>query len=218
MIEYDCNYQEQIRNRIVHGTTTVALRLKNGVVLAADKRATAGYYIAHKKVRKIAKIDERAAMTISGVVADAQMLVDTVKAEINYYKLTTKTPLTIRGIATVLSNIIFSYARRLPYIVQLIIAGYDVKPRLYTIDWFGTVTEERYVATGSGSPIAISIIESSYDENIPIDKGITLVIKAVNAAMKRDIASGEGVDVVTITKDKYREYSPDDLKKYLSTG
>ncbi len=209
------NTEPRIENKVLHGTTTVAIKFKDGVVLAADKRATAGYYIAHKKVKKIAKIDDRAALTIAGLVADAQMLADMVKAEVEYYKLSANKDLMIRSMASILSNIIFSRSRILPYIVQLIVAGYDTEPRIYTLDWFGTITEEKYVATGSGSPIAISIIESSYREDLSLKEAVSIVMKAINAAMKRDVASGEGIDVVAVTKDGYKEFSKEELKKIL---
>jgi len=207
--------EPKIGNRVLHGTTTVAIKFKDGVVLAADKRATAGYYIAHKKVKKIAKIDDRAALTIAGLVADAQMLADMVRAEVEYYKLSANKDLMIRSMASILSNIIFSRSRILPYIVQLIVAGYDIEPRIYTLDWFGTITEEKYVATGSGSPIAISIIESSYREDLSLKEAVSIVMKAISAAMKRDVASGEGIDVVAVTKDGYKEFSKEELKKIL---
>ena len=210
------NIKPEVGSRILHGTTTVAIKFKDGVVLAADKRATAGYYIAHKKVRKIAKIDDKAALTISGLVADAQMLADIVKAEIEYYKLTANKDLTIKSMASILSNVIFSRARILPYIVQLIVAGYDSEPRIYTLDWFGTVTEEKYVATGSGSPIAISIIETSYRDDLSLHEALAIAVKAVNAAMKRDVASGEGIDVVAVTKEGYREFSKEEIEKIIS--
>ena len=207
--------EPKIGNRVLHGTTTVAIKFKDGVVLAADKRATAGYYIAHKKVKKIAKIDDRAALTIAGLVADAQMLADMVRAEVEYYKLSANKDLMIRSMASILSNIIFSRSRILPYIVQLIVAGYDIEPRIYTLDWFGTITEEKYVATGSGSPIAISIIESSYREDLSLKEAVSIVMKAISAAMKRDVASGEGIDVVAVTKDGYKEFGKEELEKIL---
>lgn len=209
------NTEPRLESRVLHGTATVAIKFKEGVVLAADKRATAGYYIAHKKVKKIAKIDDRAALTIAGLVADAQMLADMVKAEVEYYKLSANKDLMIRSMASILSNIIFSRSRILPYIVQLIVAGYDTEPRIYTLDWFGTITEEKYVATGSGSPMAISIIESSYREDLSLKEAVSIVVKAINAAMKRDVASGEGIDVVAVTKDGYKEFSKEELNKIL---
>ena len=200
---------------VIKGTTTVGLRVKEGVVLAADKRATAGYYIAHKRVRKIARIHERMALTMSGVVADAQAIADILRAELKYYELFHRKPVTVKAAATLASNILFA-SRILPYVVQLIIAGYDTKPRVYALDLFGTVTEERYIATGSGSPIAIGILERRYSEDMDVMDAARLAVVAVNAALQRDVATGEGIDLVIITAKEYKEMSEEEVKKLLT--
>ncbi len=200
---------------VVKGTTTVGLRVKDGVVLAADKRATAGYYIAHKKVRKIARIHDKIALTMSGVVADAQAIADILRVELKYYELFHKATITVKAAATLASNILFS-SRILPYVVQLIIAGYDTQPRVYALDLFGTVTEEKYIATGSGSPIAIGILERRYNENMDIVDAAKLAVMSVNAALQRDVATGEGIDLVVITVKEYKEFSEDEVKKLMA--
>ena len=184
-------------------TTTVGIRLKDYVIIAADKRATAGTYIAHKKVEKIQKITDNMAMTISGLVADAQYLVNLAKAVINYYELETGAKPGVKTIASYLANILSSYSRMLPFIVQLLLAGYDTRPRLYYVDLFGTVSEEKYIATGSGSPIAIGVLENNYREDLSIEEAKQLAVSAVKAAVERDSWSGEGVDVVIIGRDVY---------------
>ena len=184
-------------------TTTVGIRLKDYVIIAADKRATAGTYIAHKKVEKIQKITDNMAMTISGLVADAQYLVNLAKAIVNYYELETEVKPSVKTIASYLANILSSYSRMLPFIVQLLLAGYDTRPRLYYVDLFGTVSEEKYIATGSGSPIALGVLENNYREDLSIEEAKQLAISAVKAAVERDSWSGEGVDVVIIGRDVY---------------
>lgn len=185
------------------------MKLREYVVLAADRRATAGYYIAHKKTRKIVKITDYMAMTTSGLVADAQVLAEILREELRYYELTTKRKPSVAAAANMLAAIIFS-ARMYPYIVQLLLGGYDTAPRLFNIDWLGTVTEEKYTATGSGSPIAIGVIESGYREDMKVDEAVELAVKAVRAAMERDVATGNGIDVVIIGKGTFitREYPP----------
>lgn len=183
-----------------HGTTTVGLIAGDHVVLAADKRATAGFFIASRKVKKIVKITDYAAMTISGLVADAQTLAEFVREEAKFYELTYNVKPTVKWIANLLSTILFS-SKWFPYIVQLIVGGYDVKPRIYTLDPYGSVTEEKYTATGSGSPVAIGVIESEYREDLTLDDAMQLAAKAVKAATLRDVASGDGVDVLAIGKD-----------------
>jgi len=184
-------------------TTTVGIRLKDYVIIAADKRATAGTYIAHKKVEKIQKITDNMAMTISGLVADAQYLVNLAKAIVNYYELETEVKPSVKTIASYLANILSSYSRTLPFIVQLLLAGYDTRPRLYYVDLFGTVSEEKYIATGSGSPIALGVLENNYREDLSIEEAKQLAISAVKAAVERDSWSGEGVDVAIIGRDVY---------------
>jgi len=196
------------------GTTTVGLVVSEGVVLAADKRATTGYFIAHKHAKKILKLTDRMAITISGVVADAQAIADTLRGYIKYYQLTAKRPLKVRGVASIASTIIFA-SRAFPILVQLIIAGYDDAPRIYSVDWFGTITEEKSFVTGSGSPIASGVIEAEYREDLSLEEAVRLAVKAVSSALKRDAASGEGIDVVKITSKKYEELPKDEIDKIL---
>ena len=188
-----------------HGTTTVGIKVKDGVVLAADKRATAGHLIASRTVKKIVKITDNVAMTIAGVVADAQSLADTVKAEMEYYSISSKVKPKVRNYANLLARILFS-SKWFPYIVQLIVGGYDDSPRLYTLDWYGSILEEdAFTSTGSGSPIAFGVLEEGYNENMSIDEAVELARKAVRAATRRDSASGDGVDVLIITRDGSKE-------------
>lgn len=188
-----------------HGTTTVGLIADDHVILAADKRATAGTMIASRRVKKIIKINEYSAMTISGLVADAQNLADIVREESRYYMLSTGVRLSVRGIATLLANILFS-SKFLPYIVQLIVGGYDTKPRIYVLDLYGSITEEEYAATGSGSPVAYGVLEEGYRSDLSLDEAIELAKKAIRTAILRDSASGDGIDVAVIGKNEYREF------------
>ncbi len=188
-----------------HGTTTVGIKVRDGVVLAADKRATAGHLIASRTVKKIVRITNNVAMTIAGVVADAQSLADTVKAEMEYYSISSKVKPRVRNYANLLARILFS-SKWFPYIVQLIVGGYDDSPRLYTLDWYGSILEEdTFTSTGSGSPIAFGVLEEGYNENMTIEEAVELARKAVRAATRRDSASGDGVDVLIITRNGSRE-------------
>ncbi len=184
-------------------TTTVGIRLKDYVILAADKRATAGTYVAHKRVTKIHRISDKMSMTISGLVADAQYLVSLARAVVDYYTLETGIRPSVKAVASYLASILSSYSKLSPFIVQLLLAGYDTEPRLYYIDLFGTVSEEKYMATGSGSPVAIGVLEHHYQEGMGLDEAKELAVSAVKAAVERDSWSGEGVDVVVIGRDTY---------------
>ncbi len=188
-----------------HGTTTVGILVRDGVVLAADKRATAGYYVAHKHVKKIIPVDDRIVITTAGLVADAQMLVNWIRTEIMYYKLSQKKPMKVRSVTTLLANVLFSNSRFYPYIVQLLVGGYDDAPRLFNLDWFGSMTEEKYIATGSGSPIALGVVEDGYSEDLNIEEAEKLAVRAVASALKRDTATGNGIDVAVVTREGIRE-------------
>jgi len=188
----------------IHGTTTVGLVAGDTVVMAADKRATAGYLIASKRAKKILRITDYAAMTISGLVADAQSLADVVREEASLYEKMYNKRLSIRALGTLLSNILFS-SKWFPYIVQLIVGGYDTKPRLYLLDPYGSISEEIYTATGSGSTVALGVLESGYTEDLPVDDAVELAVKAVKTAISRDAATGDGVDVVVIGRGLYEE-------------
>ncbi|OYT52217.1 MAG: proteasome endopeptidase complex, archaeal, beta subunit [Desulfurococcales archaeon ex4484_204] len=185
---------------VMHGTTTVGLVTRDAVILAADKRASSGFYIAHKNVRKIVKIDDHVVMTISGLVADAQMLASILQYMARNYRVSTGRAIPVRNLASYLS-LILNTNKYYPYVVQLLLGGYDVKPRLFAIEWFGDYVEEKYAVTGSGSPVAVGVIESNYRENLSIDEATELAVKAVRASMRRDVFTGEAVDVAVVTRE-----------------
>ncbi len=196
------------------GTTTVGIVAKDGVVLAADKRATMGYLIASKDVEKIAFIDEHLAMTVAGSVGDAQKIVRIMKVQALAYRHEKEEPMPVHAAATLLANLL-SANKFFPYWVQLLLAGYDEKPRLYNLDMLGGYTEEKYTATGSGSPIAYGVLESHMKGVKSVKDALPVAVKAVWAAMQRDSASGEGIDAVVITKAGGKRIPWDELKKMV---
>ncbi|MCE4613032.1 MAG: archaeal proteasome endopeptidase complex subunit beta [Desulfurococcales archaeon] len=195
---------EPLEPKVIHGTTTVGMVLRDHVVLAADKRATAGMLVASRRVKKIVKLTDYAAMTLSGLVADAQALTDIIREEAKMYQLETKRRLSVRGLATILSNILFS-SKWFPYLVQLLVGGYDEKPRLYTLDPYGSITEEEFAATGSGSPVAYGVLEENYRKDASVEEATKIAANAVRAAILRDTGTGDGIDVVVIGKNDYKE-------------
>jgi len=194
------------------GTTTVGIIFDKGVVLAADKRATMGYFIASKETEKVLPVSDKIAMTIAGGSGDAQSLVRLLKAELELYKYSRGSPLTVEGAANLLANVLQGN-KYYPYIVQLIIGGYDSAPRLFDLDLVGGMISEKYTSTGSGSPVAFGLLDEFYKEGITKDEAIRLAIKAVSAAMKRDTPTGDGVDLVCITKDGMKRLSKEETAK-----
>ncbi len=188
-----------MESRIIHGTTTVGLRVKDGVVLAADKRASQGYYIAHKRVKKIVAIDDRLAMTTAGLVADAQILASHLSMVAKRYKLEYGIPMSVKALASYLALILNS-SKYFPYEVQLLLGGYDIEPHLYAFTWFGDYFEEKYTVTGSGSQVAVGVLESKYREDLSVDDAVNIAVKAVRSAIRRDVFTGEAIDVAVITE------------------
>jgi len=184
---------------VLHGTTTVGLKLRDSVVIAADKRASQGYFIAHKRVRKIIKIDDHVVMSIAGLVADAQILASQLQYLARKYKYEEGVQVPVRTLVSYLGLLLNTY-KYFPFEVQLLIGGYDTEPRLYAVQWFGDYTEENYAVTGSGSPVAIGLIESRYSPDLDVNEAVKLALEAIRASTRRDVFSGEGVDVAVVRK------------------
>ena len=205
----------ELRN--LKGTTTVGITFKDGVVLAADKRASAGTFIASKVAKKIHPITRRIAFTISGLVADAQILVRWMKNYMNRLTLMRGREPTVREVANLVSVVMHDYFKSLsPFITHLLIGGYDRRgPHIYFLDHAGGVQEDKYLATGSGSPIAMGILESGYRDDLAEDEAILLALRALSAAMKRDTATGDGIDLVVIKKEGIRTFTPKEIDELL---
>jgi proteasome beta subunit len=203
----------ELMDQVKKGTTTVGLICDDGVVLASEKRATMGSFIASKAAQKIYQVDDRLGITTAGIVGDAQALVRLMSVEARLYKIRRGEPMTVRAMATLLSNVM-SGQRFYPYIVQLLIGGIDRSgAHIFSIDPFGGNTEEKEIAaTGSGSPIAYGVLEDRYSKEMPLETGIALAIQALHSAMKRDSASGEDMEVIVMTKEKYEELSEERIK------
>ena len=209
------NNNDAINQLVLKGTTTIGLVCKNSVVLASDTRVTMGSYVAHKHGKKIYKIDDHLAMTISGGVADAQRTVDILKVNAQLYKLNMDRPMPVSSAARLIANLLFS-SRYAPLIAQVLIGGMDdTGPHVFSLDPFGSLTEEKCVATGSGSPIAYGILEDRFKEDMSAKEILPVIVKAVDSAMKRDAASGDSFNVAVIDVKGYRELTKEEKKQLL---
>jgi proteasome beta subunit len=210
--------QRKIDELAFKGTTTVGAVTEDSVALASDTRVTMGSLVVHKKEKKIYKIDDHLALTISGMVADAQRTVQILKANSRIYRLERRTAMPVGVAARLVANLFFSH-RFFPFIARIIIGGVDAYgPHLFTIDPFGSITKEKCVATGSGSPIAYGVLEENYKENLSIKKALSIIAQSISSAMKRDTASGDGFDVAIINKAGYRELSADEKEQLLTSA
>ncbi|MCI0480823.1 MAG: archaeal proteasome endopeptidase complex subunit beta [Candidatus Dadabacteria bacterium] len=197
------------------GTTTLGLVCKDGVVIATEHRATMGTLIAHKKTKKLFKIDDNIGLTVAGLVGDAQVLARYLKAEAELYKMRRGAPMPIKAASTIMANIL-NGRKYYPYWVQLLVGGVDNDGfHVYSLDAAGGSIPDDYVTTGSGSPYVYGVLEDHYSENMPMDESVDLAIRALSAAMKRDAASGNGISVATITKKGFEELSDEDIDKRI---
>ena len=188
------------------GTTTLALQCKDGVVLAADKRATSGYLIAHKKFDKIISITNNIAVTVAGTVSDVQLLAKYIKAELKLKQIRTYKESSVKEAANLLSMMVYNNIRKMsmiPGISHFIVGGKDEAGfHIYDLSPDGSISEiDDYNTSGSGSVMVYGVLETLYKKNMSVDEGVKLAVKSINAAIQRDIASGNGMDVVTITKE-----------------
>jgi len=199
-----------------YGTTTVGLVYTDGVVFSTDTRVTMARFVAHKKGKKVYKIDDHLGMTVAGTVADAQNVVDILRYYANIYKLERKMAIPVKATARLASNVFFS-SRLFPYITNVLIGGYDnIGASIFNVNLFGDLTKEKYVSTGSGSPIAYGILESEYHNDITMEEGMKISIKAVTSAMRRDAMSGDNFDLVIVNKDGYKEIYDEEKKRILN--
>ena len=154
-------------------------------------------------------------MTIAGVVGDAQAIVEMLKANAALYKLDMARPMPINSAARMVSNILFS-SRFYPLGVQALIGGVDdTGGHIFAVDPLGSMMEEKFVSTGSGSPVAYGVLESEWREDMTVKDSTPVLVRAIGSAMKRDSASGDSFDVAIVTKDGYRELTADEKKHIL---
>lgn len=199
--------------KLKKGTTTLALVCKDGVVMAAEKRATMGTHIAHKITKKLFKIDDNLGLSVAGLVGDAQLLARWLSAEAALYKMKRGIPMTVKSASTLMANIL-SGSRYFPYWVQLLVAGVDQEgSHIFSLDPAGGNIEDKYVSTGSGLPYVYGVLEDHYKEELSTNEGIDLAVRALTIAMRRDAASGDGASIVVITKKGYKEVPEDEIQK-----
>lgn len=198
------------------GTTTVGVVAKDAVILGAERKSTMGYLVASKDAMKITRVDDRIGMTIAGMVGDAQALEKIIKAELKLYMLQEEKPASVKAAANLMASILYS-RRFYPYIVQLLVGGYDTAPRLYSFDPSGSIQEEnKYFSTGSGSPMALGVLEDKFRDDMPLEEAMTMVVRAIYAATQRDIASGgSGIDIAVMDKKGFRQIPNEEVKAML---
>ncbi len=191
----------------IPGATTVGVVFKDGVVLASEKRVSYGYLVVSKGGKKVFKMTDHIGAACAGLVSDMQILAREMEAYTHLFDLDVGRPISVKSAAKLMSNLLFS--RRLaPLITQTLVGGIDEEgPSLYVLDVLGSVIPDNYAVVGSGTEIAIGVVEEGYKESMTMEEAKELVTKAVKSAISRDIMSGDGIDFLVITKDGTTEDS-----------
>lgn len=196
-----------LSQRFILGATTVGVVCKDGVILSSEKRVTYGYMVMSKMGRKIFKITDTIGAACAGLVADMQILIRQVGAYCKLFELEHNRKITVRTTAKTVSNLLFQ-RRLFPYITQTIIGGIDDEgPNLYVLDPLGSLIPDKYATVGSGAEIAVGVLEAGYKEGLTLQEGRDLVFSAMKSALARDIASGDGIEILIISKDGIKEES-----------
>src|SRR5512135_183973 len=174
--DHNAMTQNDTSQLVLKGTTTIGVVCKDGVILASDTRVTMGFFVAHKYGKKVYRIDDHLGMTIAGTVADAQRVVDILIANAQLYRINLNRPMPVNSAARLVANLLFS-ARYVPLATQVLVGGIDeAGAHVFNLDPFGSLTEEKSVSTGSGSPIAYGILEDKYHEGMTITELLPTIV------------------------------------------
>src|SRR3990170_8455675 len=191
----------------IPGATTIGVVCADGVILASEKRVTYGYFVMSKGGKKVFKITNRIGAACAGLVGDMQILTREVEAQANLFTMDVGRKISVRATAKLMANILFN-RRYAPLITQTIVGGLDEEgPSLYVLDVLGSLIPDKYAAVGSGTELAIGVLEEGYKESMKLKDIKDLVTRSIKSAISRYVMSGDGIDFLIITKDGVTEES-----------
>lgn len=188
------------------GATAVGITYQDGLILAAEKRISYGNFVVNKNTKKIFTITDQVASACAGMVADMQVLTRQVGALAKIRKLETRRDMATNSVAKLMSVIMFE-RRYFPLLTQVIVGGVQTTPEIYTLDPLGSLLPDNYAAVGTGAEMALGLIDAEYKKSMSEEASKKLAIKAIKSSIQRDSASGDGIDVLTITKKGIDEES-----------
>lgn len=186
------------------GATAIGISYDEGIILAAEKRVSYGNFVVNKNTKKIFPVTEYVGAACAGMIADMQVLVRQVSALAKIRRLEIKRNVATNSIAKLMSVIMFE-RRFFPLLTQVVVGGVEYRPQIFTLDPLGSVLPDDYAAVGSGAEMALGVMDADYSRDISEEKARNLVIKAIKSSILRDSSSGDGIDILTITKNNLRE-------------
>ncbi|MDW3625413.1 MAG: proteasome subunit beta [Nitrososphaeraceae archaeon] len=188
------------------GATAVGISFNNGVLLASEQRVSFGNFLVNKNTKKTFVLTENVGAACAGMVADMNVLARQVAALSKIRKMEIRRKVATNSVAKLMSVIMFE-RRYFPLLTQVIVGGYDDKPRIYTLDPLGSLLPDEYAAVGSGAEMALGILDAQYNSQMNEDDAKNLAIKSIRAAIQRDASSGDGIDILTISNRGKNEES-----------
>ncbi len=196
------------REPYIPGATTIGMVCKDGVLLASERRYAYGSFVMSKSAKKVFRITDKIGVACAGIVGDMQVLAREARAWMSIYQYEREREATVKNTAKLIANLLSS-RRMFPYLAETIIAGLsDGKPELYVLDPIGSVLPDKFAVVGTGAQIAIGVLELDYNDELSVNEGEPLLLRAVKSAIARDISSGDGVDLMVITEQGIKEETP----------
>jgi len=193
--------------QMLPGATTIGVVCKDGVILASERRLAYGSFVMSKAAKKVFRITDNIGAACAGLVGDMQVLMREASVYATLYSYQRERSASVKTVAKVIGNLLFQ-RRFVPYITQTIIGGVDEDgPSIYILDLMGSVIKDKHASVGTGAEIATGVLENEYKDGISIEEGKEMVNRALKAALARDSASGDGIDVLVITKEGIKEES-----------
>jgi proteasome beta subunit len=189
---------------MIPGATAVGLVFDDGVVLAAEKRFTYGNFIMSKTGKKVFMLNSNTGAAFAGMIGDMQVLARNMQSLIRMREMEIRRKMTPNSVAKLMSVVMYN-RKMAPFLNQVILAGVDGTPSIYILDALGSVIPDKYAVIGSGTEIAIGVVESEFTDGMNEEKAKQLAIKSIKAASQRDAASGDGIDLMVISKGGIKE-------------
>jgi proteasome beta subunit len=199
---------ELSKNILKTGTSILGIVCKDGIVMAADRQATAGNIVMNKHEEKVFPVNDYLVVSGCGVAADIKRVPKFLAAELKLKQLRSKERPTVKQASSLLMNMNYNGIRQpsmIPQQAGFLLAGFneDGTLELYSIEPAGSsmkVTD--YDANfGSGMPYILGLLERLYKKGMTIKEGVELAKEALKSSTQRDTGSGYGMDIYTVTKE-----------------
>lgn len=210
--------QDLSKNILKSNTSIVGIVCKDGIVMGADRRATAGSIIMSKNSQKVVKINDYIVVSGTGVSSDIDLNQRVFAAELKLKELKTKYRPSVKEAASLFGLMAYKNIRNpsmIMSIVGMLVAGFneDGSAELYTIEPAGGVYKvEDYDANfSSGMPYILGLLERQFRKDLSVKEGIELAKECIKASTQRDSGSGNGIDVFTVTKEGIKQVVSEEI-------